>query len=242
MATQTITKLKKLIAHEQSARAIGSVAEAEAFAERIHEWLIRHKLSMQEVELASKEDQEVDGTELGGTKREVWLECLAGNIAESYFCQAIARTYRKGGFSIIIIGRKADREIVVELLAYFEQLARELAEAGATEYREVLRLAHVRGATLGAATKRFRYSFLTGFSLSLCARFRESKEKSEQSMALVRCDGKVKEFMSNFELGEAKMPYFPRLGAAGFIAGSESGSRVALTAHTLKTGDAKIPR
>lgn len=234
MAGSTISKLKKLIAHERSARAIGSTAEAEAFAERIHEWLITHKLSLQEVELAPTEDGDIDGTALLATKREVWIECLAGAIAESYFCQAIARPGRDF-FALIVIGSKADREVVLELLTYFVNIARELAEAETIRYRERLRTVK-RGAQLGAGVKRYRNSFLTGFSLALCHRFRASKHNCEQSMALVRSDGKLEEFMSNFELGKPRKPYMPKLGEAGFISGVANGSRVALTARTLEDG------
>jgi hypothetical protein len=234
VATPAIQKLKKLIAHEESARAIGSIAEAEAFAERIHRLLISHKLSLQEVELApaAADESTVNGTEFRGRKREVWLECLANEIATSYFCQVVAKL-GPGFFSLVIVGTKADREVVVEMLGYFERLARELAESETRSYREHMRTVR-SGALLGAAVNRYRRSFLAGFSAALCTRLRESKERCEQSMALVRCDGKVEEFMGKLGLGKPLKPRVPTLSEAGLIDGAASGSRVALTAHTLK--------
>ena len=50
MNNPIIEKLRKLIAHEKSARSIGNIHEAEAFASRIQTLLDEHKLSMGEVE------------------------------------------------------------------------------------------------------------------------------------------------------------------------------------------------
>lgn len=51
MENPIIEKLRKLIAMEQSARSIGSLAEAEAFASKVQELLSKHKLEMSEIEL-----------------------------------------------------------------------------------------------------------------------------------------------------------------------------------------------
>ena len=60
MATdQIIEKLRKLIAHEQSARTIGNIAEAEAFASKIQDLLTAHKLDMSEVDFQAR-DIEID--------------------------------------------------------------------------------------------------------------------------------------------------------------------------------------
>jgi hypothetical protein len=62
--------LQKLIAHEQSARAIGNTAEAEAFAMKIADLMFRHNLSMSDVEIKQQEqDEPIDReiVELGGS-------------------------------------------------------------------------------------------------------------------------------------------------------------------------------
>ena len=49
-----IDKLRKIMAHAASAREIGNLAEAEAFAAKAQELLLRHKLDMTEVEFAAE--------------------------------------------------------------------------------------------------------------------------------------------------------------------------------------------
>lgn len=58
MENPIIEKLRKLIAMEQSARSIGSLAEAEAFASKVQELLSKHKLEMSEIELDEQEESD----------------------------------------------------------------------------------------------------------------------------------------------------------------------------------------
>lgn len=51
MNKSIIEKLRKLIRHERSAREIGSIAEAEAFAERIQSLCDEYNLSISEIDI-----------------------------------------------------------------------------------------------------------------------------------------------------------------------------------------------
>lgn len=47
--------LAKLMRHEQSAREVGSLAEAEAFASKVQAMLTKHKLEMSEIKFEERE-------------------------------------------------------------------------------------------------------------------------------------------------------------------------------------------
>ena len=84
-----IDRLQKLIAHERSARAVGSTREAEAFAERIATILTEHKLSMTEIEFEAQDTTDPIGdSRVEGLRAtiEPWRLVLAHGIATSFYC------------------------------------------------------------------------------------------------------------------------------------------------------------
>lgn len=87
-----IDKLAKMLRHQESAKAIGSIAEAEAFATRIQELLDKHKLEMSDIQFSEQEaaepiDYDVIAPRHLGIKEErkrvEWQEDLAMSIAHS---------------------------------------------------------------------------------------------------------------------------------------------------------------
>lgn len=147
-ATPIIDKLRKLIAHERSARSIGNLAEAEAFAGKIQELLTAHKLSMSEVDFAEREATEpidwerVDlRTEVSGSNRAnlKWRVLIARAIAEANSCAVINSTGSRGtAFSFV--GRTSDRQMAKVLYLYLVELGEELSTKSAREERKVQKL------------------------------------------------------------------------------------------------------
>ncbi len=139
-----IEKLRKLIAHEKSARSIGNLHEAEAFAARIQTMLEDHKLGMDEVAYAEREAAEpidwepvsaddIDHTDTYNRKnvRQYWQHTLATAIAEVNSCRAIGKGGDNSRFSFV--GRTTDRQLCKILFIYMVELAEELCAKAAKE-------------------------------------------------------------------------------------------------------------
>jgi len=112
--TAVTERLQKLIAMEQSARKIGNIAEAEAFAAKVAELLFRHNLSMSDIEIKEQEQNEpIDREYVAGNKgRSPWMEILAKAVATACFCKhmIIGKTSTQ-----IFVGRTSDRQAAASL-------------------------------------------------------------------------------------------------------------------------------
>jgi hypothetical protein len=126
-----IERIRKMIAHERSAREIGSTAEAEAFAEKIQALLVKHRLSMNDLEMETLD--EVDpvahvSAQIKNKHVKPWLTLLAHCIAVNFFCKVLFLDGTDSvGASFIFIGRNADRLTALELFLYFSEKASSLA-------------------------------------------------------------------------------------------------------------------
>lgn len=179
-----IEKLRKLIAHEQSARSIGNMNEAEAFAGKIQELLTSHKLSMSEVEFETRETTEpIDWervnlrTEVSGSNRAniAWRVYIARAIALANSCVVVnARGCR--GTSFFFVGRTSDRELSKMLYVYLIDLGEEMAAKSAKDNRKIQQLKFNvdkdinsfnlppwAAAAFNSWMKQYRESWKTGF-------------------------------------------------------------------------------
>jgi hypothetical protein len=134
--SKVIDRLQKLINHERSARTMGSVAEAEAFAAKIQALLTENKLSMSEVEFATRENEEpidweaVDPSEVGfhGKRQRVgWQILMANGIASVNTCETVLGR----GNKLFFVGRTSDRDVCKVLFLYLLETAKKLAEKDA---------------------------------------------------------------------------------------------------------------
>ncbi|HKV42546.1 MAG TPA: DUF2786 domain-containing protein [Blastocatellia bacterium] len=113
-----LDKIVKLIRYADSARSIGNVAEAEAFAARINDMLIKHKLSIGDIEREGSSEggiavQLLDLADLGlgdSQERVFWSEGLAVAIAIHHFCTVLVHPQ---GREIYFVGRNEDRQIAM---------------------------------------------------------------------------------------------------------------------------------
>ena len=241
---KVINKLKKLIAHEESARAIGNVAEAEAFAQKIQEWLTTHNLSMSEVEIHAAQDSPIDGEPVQDelTNIEDWHRVLLANIARINGCHPLEHRL---GFQIVV-GRQQDREIVINLYKYFEKLGEDLAEKFALAGQqhsifssELTDFYSVSSSFFNSETRR--NSFLLGFVASVSQRLEEINRKqtaeSENTAALVFLSNREKENKTWID-EKYKVDHEPiqinSVDKSAFTSGASAGNSVALTDKTLK--------
>jgi hypothetical protein len=262
MATATngiIEKLAKLIAHEESAREIGSLQEAEAFADKIQQLLSQHKLSLSDVEGKKEEAEGLSYTvvrpsewmedkvraQVWERQQSVvsWLFHLANGIARSNDCVVVL--YGRSNI-FQFVGVKSDREPVVELFRYMARLAWELSTKAQQEAKDSLR-AEVgwsgSAADVNAASRQYRTGWLQGFSDAVVKRLYaqrrsmmdEAKATSNET-ALVLVDRRqdmLTTYLASLGKGRAKMSG-GQIHAGGYAAGKATGSRVALTSKSLK--------
>ena len=109
-----IEKIKKLIRHEQSARQCSTPEEAAAFASRIQQLLIKHKIDAEQVRGDTDQPEDRVGAEevragsysvrngRGYVPRED--NVMMRVVAEAHFCEAIAMP---GSNAIMLIGAVA---------------------------------------------------------------------------------------------------------------------------------------
>lgn len=191
--------LAKLMRHEQSAREIGSLAEAEAFASKVQKLLTEHKLEMSEIQFVQREQDEPIGQEVVSAttigvkrrnKRVEWQEVLAYSIARCNGCQLLITQVSN---TVFFVGRTSDRQICAALYARFVRMAFDLAGKSAKEnydsQREKCKIRSVHyyysGAVFAHWMRAYRNSFCVGFSNSIQVRFveqfREAEKRKEES-------------------------------------------------------------
>jgi len=238
--------LSKLIAHEKSARSIGSVEEAEAFAAKIQELMFKHKLEMTDVEYAEQEKNEPVLAEFmteeeltGETRRSVtqqsWVGILMDACAKANFCRAIGS--RGKGNSYTVFGRVSDRLAAKALFSYLYEACLEAAPEHARKYAYSgqMRDDVVRYYTTEAALKRrFTQGFKLGFSSGVANRLRSqvaALKAGAGQQGLVRIDqlarnvdSKIRETFPRLQKGRAASVR----GRSGYEAGRAYGGAIGL--------------
>ena len=126
---EIVDKLAKMIRHEQSARQIGSIAEAEAFAAQVQHLLTKHGLEMSEIDFAEESSQPIDqewafshhdGSNVPHERRRIeWQENLAESIARVNNCALLITQVNN---SVCFVGRPSDRSVCISLYRYFSGL------------------------------------------------------------------------------------------------------------------------
>lgn len=180
-----IDRIRKLWAKAESAKAIGSVHEAEAFAESVQKMLVKYKLEMSVLEMPQDADPiehawvdwEVNGLRQT-EKRIAWLERLAAAVALAHFCRIVVAP---GSNRILFVGRAQDRQIAEYVYIALVREAERQANAG--YWRERYR-AQKQG---HYSTGGYKSSFLYGFVTRIQERYAELRKEQQNmpGMALV---------------------------------------------------------
>jgi hypothetical protein len=118
-----IDRLKKMLTHEASARELGSIGEAENFAAKIQEFLVKYNLSRTDVEI--QEEQTTLGSHYTGciTFRLKWQRILCHSIGVA---NGVHMVVFSDGYTGVLVGESADVDVVMELFKYFAQLGMHL--------------------------------------------------------------------------------------------------------------------
>jgi len=122
--------------HAESAKAIGSEAEAQAFAAKVQELLTAYKLSRADLQAGAgqKREEPIDKSyltwrDLGLEPRKVrvgWTEQLGRLVADAYYCRFII--YGWDGNVGMLVGETTDREVAGYMFATVGRLLWSLAE------------------------------------------------------------------------------------------------------------------
>ena len=156
MSSKILDRLAKLMAHEESARAIGSAAEAEAFADKIQDLLRQYNLSLTDVERHAALNAPIGGEHVFPEPIQVqeWQKLLLGTIARITGCFAAVS---ENGM-LLITGRETDRKTAVSLFKHFNGVCSRLAK----EYEESLKPVTTTTAIAGAFSYTISFSDWTG--------------------------------------------------------------------------------
>lgn len=179
-----LDKLKKMLAHKSSAEAIGSEAEAQAFAVKIQELLSLHKVELSEVE-ARKLD-EVDPVERRLVDfasasiplrkgRIAWHEAMASIVCGAHFCKFIVCT---GSSALWFVGRGTDVSAAEQVFLYLLRVAANLADV---EYVKFFHECRKNGDV--AKARGYRGAYLAGFTGRLAERYEEERRRMREQWA-----------------------------------------------------------
>jgi len=253
-----IELLAKLMRHEQSARDIGSLAEAEAFASKVQQLLTAHKLDMSEIQFEEREQFEPVGQEIVSAhdlgikrrpKRVRWQERLASAIAECNGCTLLITDHAN---TVFFVGRTSDRQVCVHIYGRFVRMAFELSEKSAGENRDEQRdkCKEDNGAVFAHWMRAYKNSFCVGFSNAMQTRFYEQRRQMEEAkkeadgegcsaMVHMRKDAEaIKVYLDDLFKGRKESKAKPNFDSDsfnrdGYHSGQKAGNTVALASHEL---------
>ena len=224
---KTIELLQKLINHEKSARGIGNIAEAEAFAARIQELLLKHKIEMTDVEVAEQERDEpieqdfVTANDLTGEtdtrkRKESWIGILLMAVAKANFCEVVGAA-RNNAYHLI--GRESDKQIAKQLFKYLYDACTEVVVTETSVYKSSE--AYMRQIGLGFNSASIIRTFVSGFKLGFASainrRLTAERDDARKKLAggnetgLIRLDQIVK------QVEDFRDNAFPHLRSGGSV-------------------------
>lgn len=178
MDNTVISKLQKLINHEKSARTVGNIHEAEAFAAKIAEMLFAHKLSMSEVEVAAEDRDEPVNQENVDGLRAPWAATLAVGVCAASFCQVL-----QSSIGYVFIGRPNDRQAAVSMFRYLAVLGTSIAASELKAYKKTDDYAY-RSMGGTSPARLWKASFLRGYAHAVHDRLlREVKTLTAQAQS-----------------------------------------------------------
>jgi hypothetical protein len=231
-------RLQKLIAHERSARDIGNIAEAEAFAAKVAELLFKHNMSMSDVEIKQQEQNEDIDRErvvMGGS-RAAWMEILADAVAKACFCRHMIVL---GTSMQIFVGRTSDREAAGALFRHLAGCATSICNREKRSQRERNPYHDARRRQRWA--HEWGKSFLLGFAMVVAQRLKAQRQElaaSNEGTALVlRKDLALQKWWD--DQGPKRLARATNLNMRseeGFAAGVRAGRDISLKARAALNG------
>lgn len=251
--SKILDKLNKLLAMSAGAKAIGSEAEAAAFAEKIQELLDRHNLSMTDVELHAAESAPIGIEPVNTTleRLQIWQNMLLDCIAKINGCFAVENSL---GF-LAVVGRETDRKIVLNFYRFFDAQGKILAKDFEESYKTTIE--YQVGKMFGSPrVPRYHQqsffvsfedpiekkleSYMIGFASAVCERlekvYRQDHQDRKNAQALVSLDRRSEQaadwLKSQVPVSD-KGPEIRDIDSESYHAGVAAGERSAITDKIL---------
>lgn len=246
--------LRKLVKHQQSAAGMGSVHEAEAFANRIQVLLNEYKLSMTDVEFAEREASEpfgavpvIKGFPIAA-QRTRWQTMLANGIAKANECEVVWDG--NGSNRLFFIGRTSNREMAKELYVYFMNLADTLSEVCADNEKGQIKFDYINSLppnmdwdvnSFNYIMRGWRAAWYEGFGRALAIRFFEKYAEmmaqatiatNQTAIVHLRKDEvEIEKYMDKFDFEKTEnQGVEPKyVDRRGFASGISAAASIALT-------------
>lgn len=118
---KVIEKIKKMLMTTTENGA--SEEEAQAFMLRAQKLMVKHGLSMSDIETEGQSDKEVVEEPGSDYERRVWWKgSLANIIAENFRCYTFFTNYGNGVMRVKFLGLKEDVEIAIEVFKYASEI------------------------------------------------------------------------------------------------------------------------
>lgn len=248
-----IERARKLLAHAESARKIGSEAEAEAFMAGLQKLLTAQKLDFSVLTEAQQGEvdpllhmyHDFDETIGRSRRRQAWVETLARRVARAHFCRAIPVTSSN---SILIVGRTSD----VQVARYMLDMLVRIGAAGAdTAYRK--ERYHKWKQDKMHEAHGFRSAFLIGYVDRLGERLeamhsREVASDNRMALIVTRSGLEVQKYVDdNMKLRKGPTPGMNARGREdtlerGIEAGRRAADRVDLNTRGVSGGTSPAER
>ena len=253
--TTVVEKLRKLIAHEESARSMGSLAEAEAFASRIAEMLTQHRLDRSEIDVKAETAEPIGQDRVTaediGAKRGArgvaiaWQVDLAYGVCSAIGCGLLWSTYDSAA---IFCGVKDARDTAKALYIHLCKLGLGLAWTEGQKEKPLIirRVKSIWGeGSFGhqsQAMKEWRASYISGFAIALNHKLRDTvKEQlrlAEQSQAcalvhIKKDEQRIEQYIGQVKGNTKVKNQFRDGNSEAWSKGHEMGQKVALTSHAL---------
>jgi hypothetical protein len=237
-----IDKLQKLLNHERSARSIGNLYEAEAFAAKIADMLFAHKLSMSEVEIAKEEGEEPVSQESVDGLTAPWAGVLAMGVCSASFCKVL-----KSHSGYVFVGRPTDRMVAISMFRHLTTLGKSICDSEIVAYMQSDLYTYESAFKPGIA-RTWRVSFLRGYANALHSRLAQERKTLTAQAQLAgtslvyidRSERAIADYMQEKygRIGKGRASS-TRVHSGAYGAGREAGSRVNIKSHlALRDGKA----
>ena len=242
-----IDKIRKLHKKAESAEELGSIAEAQAFAAKVQEMMLKHKLGMSDIEWNKEEEEKIEDSLIDwhahglkvAKRRSQWQEVLCSEIARYHSCRILIHPKFN---RIWLVGRESDRKVAEYLIVVLTRTANEVVRK---EHHKL----YVRLWKQGESTKSMRgykSSWLLGFVARILERCKEIHDRvradPNAGTALVRINNaltQVDKFMEQFSKSTESAPPPKNFNTNGYQSGKDFADSVNLNPGIESNDDTK---
>ena len=238
-----IKRIKKLRDHAESAKALGSISEASAFAAKVSDLLAEHHLSSSDLDFAAYESEDITEESIaahdlgvgGKHKATMWVVRLTGVIAKAHGCYVY---YITGSPKIMVVGRDSDRAVAMYLV---NTLVPQLDKMSRAALQDAKRSSDY-------LPRYWRKSWLDGAVAGIRTQLREAAKRREaanigNATALVRLNTGTDDARDwankNLSLRSSR-PRMVSRDKGAFNGGKKVGSQISLAANGVNRGSSQF--